>query len=86
MSWKQPLAQIQGKAANNLEKIHQSMGFLKNFCEIILTNCKMLKRFPSLCISSLKYLTLHVYASLELFPEILGSMELHTEIHRRLRC
>ena len=84
MSWKQPFAQIQGKAANNLEKIHQSMGFLKNFCEIILTNCKMLKRFPSLCISSLKYLTLQVCSSLEIFSEILGSMELEMEIHMLL--
>ena len=48
MSWKQPLAQIEDKAANNLEEIHQSLGFLKNLCEIILTNCKMLKRLPSL--------------------------------------
>lgn len=28
-SWKQALAQIQGKAANNLEEVHQSLGFLK---------------------------------------------------------
>nr|XP_025888331.1 TMV resistance protein N-like isoform X2 [Solanum lycopersicum] len=65
----------------NLEEIHHSLGFLKNLCRLTLTNCIQLKRFPGLCIDSLKYLCLRDCSSLEEFPEIFGSMKLKSDIH-----
>ncbi|XP_049372092.1 uncharacterized protein LOC125837001 [Solanum verrucosum] len=68
----------------NLEEVHHSLGFLKKLCTLKLTNCKRLKRFPVLCIDSLEYLNLERCSSLEIFPEILGSMNL--KLKSGLRC
>ncbi|KAG5589258.1 hypothetical protein H5410_039772 [Solanum commersonii] len=65
----------------NLFEIHHSLGFLKKLCGLTLTNCIQLKRFPGLCIDSLKYLCLRDCSSLEKFPEIFGSMKLKSDIH-----
>ncbi|KAH0714121.1 hypothetical protein KY284_007026 [Solanum tuberosum] len=68
----------------NLEEVHHSLEFLKKLCSVKLTNCKRLKRFPVLCIDSLEYLNLEGCSSLEIFPEILGSMSL--KLKSGLRC
>ncbi|XP_015170679.1 TMV resistance protein N-like isoform X1 [Solanum tuberosum] len=65
----------------NLEEVHHSLGFLKKLCGLTLTNCIQLKRFPGLCIDSLKYLCLRDCSSLEKFPDIFGSMKLKSDIH-----
>ncbi|KAL3355269.1 hypothetical protein AABB24_019372 [Solanum stoloniferum] len=70
----QNLATLNLSNCTNLEEVHQSLGFLKKLCTLKLTNCKWLKRFPVLCIDSLEYLNLEGCSSLEIFPEILGSM------------
>ncbi|XP_006353757.1 TMV resistance protein N-like [Solanum tuberosum] len=65
----------------NLEEVDHSVGFLKKLCTLKLTNCKRLKMFPVLCIDSLEYMGMCGCSSLENFPEIIGSMQVESEIH-----
>ncbi|XP_055819817.1 TMV resistance protein N-like [Solanum dulcamara] len=65
----------------NLEEVHHSLGFLKKLYRLTLTNCIQLKRFPGLCVDSLKYLCLRDCSNLEKFPEIFGSMKVKLDIH-----
>ncbi|KAK4712988.1 hypothetical protein R3W88_018895 [Solanum pinnatisectum] len=65
----------------NLEEVHHSVTFLKNLHTLILTCCIQLKRFPGLCIDSLRYLCLQGCSSLEIFPKILRSTIVESDIH-----
>ncbi|KAH0747267.1 hypothetical protein KY285_008924 [Solanum tuberosum] len=80
----QNLATLNLSNCVNLEEVHHSLGCLENLCTLKLTNCKRLKRFPVLCINSLEYLNLEGCSSLEMFPEILGSMDL--KLKSGLKC
>uniref|UniRef100_M1D0W4 ADP-ribosyl cyclase/cyclic ADP-ribose hydrolase n=2 Tax=Solanum tuberosum TaxID=4113 RepID=M1D0W4_SOLTU len=65
----------------NLEEVHHSVRFLKNLHTLILTNCIQLKRFPGLCIDSLRYLCLRGCSSLEKFPKFLRNTIVESEIY-----
>uniref|UniRef100_M1BA12 Bacterial spot disease resistance protein 4 n=1 Tax=Solanum tuberosum TaxID=4113 RepID=M1BA12_SOLTU len=80
----QNLATLNLSNCMNLEEVHHSLKCLENLCTLKLTNCKRLKRFPVLCINSLEYLNLEGCSSLEMFPEILGSMDL--KLKSGLKC
>ncbi|KAK4736724.1 hypothetical protein R3W88_000421 [Solanum pinnatisectum] len=65
----------------SLEKVHHSLGFFEKLTHLCLYNCKRLKRFPGLCIDSLKCIQTWGCSSLESYPKIIGTMKVESEIH-----
>ena len=55
-------------------------GFLEKLKILSAFNCRKLKSFPPIKLTSLKLLTLSFCDSLESFPEILGKMENVTQL------
>ncbi|QCD82739.1 internalin A [Vigna unguiculata] len=59
---------------DELNSIHNSVGFLTKLKILIAERCEKLRRFPPLNLTSLERLELSYCSSLENFPEILGNM------------
>ncbi|KAI9115468.1 hypothetical protein K1719_013787 [Acacia pycnantha] len=58
-----------------LIEVHGSIGFLGKLKSLGVQNCRKLKTFPSIKLTSLEFLDLSGCSSLTRFPEILGTME-----------
>ncbi|KAG5629021.1 hypothetical protein H5410_000738 [Solanum commersonii] len=65
----------------SLEEVHHSLGFFQKLTHLCLYNCKRLKRFPGMCIDSLKCIRTWGCSSLESYPKIIGTMKVESEIH-----
>ncbi|KAK4285375.1 hypothetical protein QN277_002081 [Acacia crassicarpa] len=58
-----------------LNEVHGSIGFLGKLKRLGVRNCRKLKTFPSIKLTSLEFLNLSGCSGLTRFPEILGTME-----------
>ncbi|KAH0716074.1 hypothetical protein KY284_008979 [Solanum tuberosum] len=74
-TWMPNLKYLDLSYCRNLESVHYSLGYSKEFIELNLYNCGRLKRFPCVNVESLIYMDLEFFSSLEKFPKIFGTMK-----------
>ncbi|XP_068503057.1 TMV resistance protein N-like isoform X4 [Phaseolus vulgaris] len=76
----QNLEKLTFECCENLEAIHDSVGFLDKLKVLSAFGCSKLTSFPPIKLISLEQLDLSSCSSLESFPEILGKMENITQL------